>query len=186
VANFYLHASGVDIGGPSRDFLKKEAADKMDDLVDKAKGQLKDYKGRIMTPVDVAVNEEGKRRNLKLNELPSKFNIYDIGLDTIFSYTKELSKAVTIIVNGPMGVFEVDEFAMGTESVFNTVADAKAYKVVGGGHTSATFENMGLARKVDHISSGGGACLTFLAGGNMPGIKSLVENKERFSGCMLP
>jgi phosphoglycerate kinase len=136
--------------------------------------------------VDVAVNEEGKRRNLKIGELPSKYSIYDIGLDSIYHYTKELSKAVTIIVNGPMGVFEVDEFAMGTEGVFNAVADASAYKVVGGGHTSATFENLGLARKVDHISSGGGACLTFLAGGEMPGIKSLVENKERFTGRVLP
>jgi phosphoglycerate kinase len=186
VANFYLHASGVDIGETSLDFLKKEAGDKMGSLMDKAKGQLDKFKENIVMPEDVAVNDDGKRRNLKIHELPSKHHLYDIGLDTIVNYTKILSKAVTIIVNGPMGVFEVDEFALGTEGVFNAVADADGYKVVGGGHTSATFENMGLSKKVDHISSGGGACLTFLAGGDMPGIRSLVESKKSFKGCKLP
>jgi phosphoglycerate kinase len=186
VANFYLHASGVDIGGPALDFLKKEASDKFDSLTNKAKSQLDKFKDNISLPQDVAVNEDGKRRNMKVHELPTKHNISDIGLDTIVSYTKALSKATTVIVNGPMGVFEVDEFAMGTEGVFHAVADSPAYKVVGGGHTSATFENMGLAKKVDHISSGGGACLTFLAGGDMPGIRSLVENKKKFAGCKLP
>jgi len=186
VANFYLHASGVNIGDASLDFLKKEVGYKMDKLVDIAKGQLKKFKKSIILPEDLAVDEKGKRKNLKIHELPSKQHLHDIGLDTIVNYSKVLSKAVTIIVNGPMGVFEVDEFAMGTEGVFHAVADADAYKVVGGGHTSATFKNMGLDKKVDHISSGGGACLTFLAGGDMPGITSLVESKKSFKGCKLP
>lgn len=186
VANFYLHAAGVNIGAPALDFLKKEAGDKYDDLMKLSQHHLKDFKDRVVMPTDVALNEDGKRKDVKIAELPTKYNINDIGVDTIYHYAQELAKAATVIVNGPMGVFEVDEFSMGTEEVFKAVADSKGYKVVGGGHTSATFENMDLAKKVDHVSSGGGACLTFLAGGAMPGIESLIVNKKKFANAKLP
>ena len=186
VANFYLHAAGVDIGAPALDFLKKEAGDKYDDLMSKAQHHLKDFKDSVVVPSDVALNEDGKRKDIKISELPTKYNINDIGVDSIYHYVKELAKAATVIVNGPMGVFEVDEFAMGTEEVFKAVSESKGYKVVGGGHTSATFENMGLAGKVDHVSSGGGACLTFLAGGAMPGINALIANRKKFASTKLP
>ena len=186
VANFYLHAAGVDIGAPALDFLRKEAKDKYDDLLAKARHHLKDFKDHVVMPTDVALNEDGKRKDIKISELPTKYNINDIGVDTVYHYGQELAKAATVIVNGPMGVFEVDEFAMGTEEVFKAVAESKGYKVVGGGHTSATFESMGLSKKVDHVSSGGGACLTFLAGGAMPGIDSLIVNRKKFANAKLP
>jgi phosphoglycerate kinase len=186
VANFYMYAAGIDIGKPSTEFLFKECGGDFEKLLVNAQVQLKKFKNSIKLPSDVAVNADGKRVNVKVPDLPAKESIFDIGLDTIVTYSKEIAKAKGIVVNGPMGVFEVEEFAMGTEGVFNAVGDADAYKVAGGGHTSATFENLGLAKKMDHISSGGGASLTFLAGGDMPGISALVENKKNFKGCKLP
>jgi len=186
VSNFYMHAAGIDVGAQALDFLKKEAGDKYEDLMTKARHHMKEFRDSIVIPTDVAVNVEGKRKEIKVTELPSKYVISDVGVDTIVNYSKELAKAATVIVNGPMGIFEVDEFATGTEEVFKAVSECKGYKVVGGGHTSATFENMGLAKKVDHVSSGGGACLTFLAGGAMPGIEALVVNKKKFATTKLP
>ena len=179
VANIFLAAGGKDLGVPNVEFLKKEL-EGYDGLVEAARTLIKEKKGSIAVPSDLAVNDNGKRREITVDELPTRMPIHDIGLDTIINYCSEIGKSRTIILNGPSGVFESDEFSLGTAEVFKAVANARAFKVVGGGHTIAAVEKYGLASKIDHLSTGGGALISFLAGKKMPGVDALKRSKEKY------
>ncbi|MBJ23815.1 MAG: phosphoglycerate kinase, partial [Euryarchaeota archaeon] len=99
---------------------------------------------------------------------------------SIVKISSEIKNAGTIILNGPAGVFELDEFKFGTMEIINSCAESNAFVVVGGGHTATLINNLGLGRKIDHVSTGGGACLEFLAGEKLPGINSLETSAKRF------
>ena len=180
VANVFLAAKGIDPGPATTEFMRKEVED-YDAYVAACKELLAKFPGRIELPIDVAVNEDGTRRNLHLSELPSKHQVYDIGLDTIVHYQNEIDLARTIILNGPAGVFELEEFSLGTREIFAAVANAAAFKVVGGGHTVTVVEEMGLQRKIDHVSTGGGALINFLAGKELPLITALKRSHAKFA-----
>ncbi len=180
VANLFLAAKGIDLGAPTTEFMRKEVGD-YDAVVKQSKELLAKFPGRIEVPIDVAVNDGGTRRNAHLSELPSTHQVYDIGLDTIVHYQNEIDLARTIILNGPAGVFELEEFALGTREIFTAVANAGAFKVVGGGHTVAVVEQLGLERKIDHVSTGGGALINFLAGKELPLITALKRSKAKFA-----
>ncbi|HLE46554.1 MAG TPA: phosphoglycerate kinase [Thermoplasmata archaeon] len=180
VANLFLAAKGIDPGAATTEFMRKEI-ENYDGYVASCKELLAKFPGRIEIPIDVAVNDGGTRRNLHLSELPSKHQVYDIGLDTIVHYQNEIDLARTIILNGPAGVFELEEFSLGTREVFAAVANAAAFKVVGGGHTVTVVEEMGLRRKIDHVSTGGGALINFLAGKELPLITALKRSHAKFS-----
>ncbi len=180
VANIFLAAKGIDPGPATTEFMRKEI-EEYDAYVAACKELLAKFPGRIDLPIDVAVNDAGARRNLHLSELPSKHQVYDIGLDTIVHYQNEIDLARTIILNGPAGVFELEEFSLGTREIFAAVANAAAFKVVGGGHTVTVVEEMGLQRKIDHVSTGGGALINFLAGKELPLITALKRSHAKFS-----
>ena len=95
-------------------------------------------------------------------------------------YITEINKAKKIIANGPMGVFEEREFSGGTMEIFSAIADSEAFTVVGGGETSTAFNLYGLTQSVDHVSTGGGACINYLAGKFMPAIEAMRRNKDKF------
>jgi phosphoglycerate kinase len=99
----------------------------------------------------------------------------DIGPDTIVVYAAALRDAKTVIWNGPMGVFEIDQFAQGTIGVARAVAEVKGTTIIGGGDSVAAIHKAGLADRVTHISTGGGASLEFLGGRNLPGVEVLPE-----------
>ena len=180
VANVFLAAKGIDPGAPTTEFMRKEV-DRYDAFVTQAKELLAKFPGRIEVPIDLAVNDRGTRRNVHLSELPSDHQVYDVGLDTIVHYQNEVDLARTIILNGPAGVFELEEFALGTREIFTAVANAAAFKVVGGGHTVAVVEQLGLERKIDHVSTGGGALINFLAGKELPLITALKRSRAKFA-----
>ena len=180
VANVFLAAKGIDPGAPTTEFMRKEV-DRYDAFVTQAKELLAKFPGRIEVPIDLAVNDRGTRRNVHLSELPSDHQVYDVGLDTIVHYQNEVDLARTIILNGPAGVFELEEFALGTREIFTAVANAGAFKVVGGGHTVAVVEQLGLERKIDHVSTGGGALINFLAGKELPLITALKRSRAKFA-----
>ena len=99
----------------------------------------------------------------------------DIGPATRAEYAAEIAKAKTIVWNGPMGVFEIPQFAEGTLAIAHAVADSSAVSVVGGGDSVAAVKKMGVAAKISHISTGGGASLEFLSGLTLPGVAALTE-----------
>jgi phosphoglycerate kinase len=99
---------------------------------------------------------------------------FDIGPETVDLYSKEIAKAGTVLWNGPMGVFEIPEFAGGTQGVADAVARADAFTVAGGGDSLAALDQLGVVLKVDHASTGGGAMLQFLEGKELPGLAVLA------------
>lgn len=180
VANLFLHAKGMDLGGPTTSFLEREV-DGYTDLVPRAQKLLKAHGDRVLVPIDVVLNDRGRRKAVRTSELPANLPVYDIGLDTIARYIDEIRRAKTIVMNGPAGVFEIEEFSVGTRELFTAVADAEAFTVVGGGHTVAAFEQLGLQNAIDHVSTGGGALIHFLAGKELPLVTALRRSYARFT-----
>ncbi|MGC8993102.1 MAG: phosphoglycerate kinase, partial [Thermoplasmata archaeon] len=133
VANLLLIARGVNIGNVNIEFLKKELPD-FEKLLDISRNLLNKYGEKIILPVDFAINKDNKRFEINIEELPIEYPIYDIGLDTIEIFKREIIKAKSIILNGPMGVYEIPDFSLGTVEIFKTVSDVDAFKVAGGGH----------------------------------------------------
>ncbi len=180
VSFFFLLARGYNIGEGSMEYIKKEF-ENYGEIVDRAKKLIDKYDDMIEIPEDIVVNEKGKRKGMKVDSLPSEYPIYDIGLDTTVKYATMLKDAKAIVVNGPMGVFEISEFEFGTKEVFRAVATSQGFKVAGGGHTIAAIEKWGLKKRFDHISTGGGSLITFLSGGDMPVLSALEESYYEFS-----
>lgn len=180
IALFFLLAEGYELGEGSEEFVKKNYGN-YQELVSLSKELLGKYGDKIEIPVDVVVNANGKRKGMPLENLPSPYPIYDIGLDTAIRYRNMLKNAKGIIVNGPMGVFELPEFALGTIEVFRGIVRNQSFKIAGGGHTIAALEKLGLTKYFDHISTGGGALITFLSGEKMPGVEALKESYQYFA-----
>ena len=180
VANLFLDASGIDPGEPTTEFMRKEVED-YDGHRAHCKELLSKFKGRILLPTDVVVNADGLRRPLLVHDLPADRPIYDIGLDTIARYVEVLHRAKTIFFNGPAGVFELEPFSVGTREVLTAVAESDGLSVVGGGHTVAAVEQFGLQDRIDHVSTGGGALIHFLAGKELPLVNALRHSYKKFA-----
>jgi phosphoglycerate kinase len=180
-ANLFHMADGMNLGKPSEDVLRKEVED-LDGLLERAKALLNEYRERIEIPTDFALNDNGRRKHATLDAFPSDLEINDIGLDTIVHYSSIIENAKTILMNGPAGVFEKHEFSLGTSEIFLAVANAHAFKVVGGGHTTLAMEKYSLANKIDLMSTGGGALTYFLAGKTLPAVDVLKSSKLRYEG----
>ena len=177
VASLFLLARGIKLGGPSLGFIKEKIPNSKK-VIEQAGKLLKKYgPERILTPVDVALNDKGQRKGVPLDELPSEKPIWDIGLDTIVEYSDYIERAKTIIANGPAGVFETEEFALGTEELFMAMARSEGFSVMGGGETSTVCSILNIANDIDHISTGGGACISFLGGKTMP-VKTALERSK--------
>ena len=179
VANIFLIASGVDIGKPSTEFIEKQIPDHKN-VIELAKDLLTKYKGKIQIPTDVALNIDGKRYGTNVSNLPQNNPLFDIGIDTLVNYINIIKDAGTIIANGPMGVFEDSEFATGTNEIFSAISKSKGMTVVGGGETAMAFNQMGLANSIKHISTGGGACISFMSGETMPALEAMRRSKRLF------
>ncbi|MGZ4904273.1 MAG: phosphoglycerate kinase [Halobacteriota archaeon] len=179
VANVFLAASGVNIGRPSLDFIRSSG---YESHIEICKRLLDEYDGKIVTPVDVALNDRGKRIEAPVSALPKPYPIQDIGIESIVAYSAKLKAAGTVVINGPAGVFEQKEFALGTYETLKAAAQSK-FSILGGGHIAAAARNTGIDKHITHISTGGGACIDFLAGESLPGIQALVDAKVRQEEC---
>ncbi len=148
-----------------------------DDKLDLARTLLASIGGKIMLPVDHVVVSELKEGapNEVVDSVPSGKMGVDIGPKTVDQFTKVIAGAKTIIWNGPMGVFEKPPFDQGTVAIAKAVAESGAISVVGGGDSEKAVKSAGVAGKISHISTGGGASLEFLAGIELPGVAALTD-----------
>lgn len=174
--HLFLVARGYDLGKPNMELLEKN---KLLDLVLGIKELMDKYPGRIEAPVDLAIEVEGKRKEISVEELPTNYPIYDIGERTIKRYTELIMKAKSIVFSGPPGVFEREEFRKGTKALFEAMASSKAFSLIGGGHSIAAVQSLGLADKMGYISTAGGALIEFLMGRKLPGVVALEEAAKR-------
>jgi len=151
------------------------------DMVDECRRLL--ASGRVRVPTDVVVArdiaEDAEVDVVASNAMPDALKGLDIGPETAAAFAEEVSKAATVLWNGPMGVFEVAPFAEGTRRVAEAVADCAGFTVVGGGDSAAAVRQMGLADRVDHVSTGGGASLEYLEQGDLPGLVALREGRQK-------
>jgi len=173
MAYTFFKAMGYSVG---ESICELDKLDLANELMEKAK-----QKGvKLMLPVDTRIGKEFKpdteSKVVKYTEIPDEWEGYDIGDETIKMYIEELSKAKTVVWNGPVGLFEFDQFAVGTNSLAKALGDLDAVTIIGGGDSAAAIEKLGIADKFSHISTGGGASLEFLEGKKLPGIECL-ENK---------
>lgn len=180
VANLFLHLSGINLGELNIDFLKNEIGDSWNQTIATASALLNDFPECIIMPSDVALNITGNRVDHPLKDLPIEAPIFDLGITSVQSLSKAIKSAGTIILNGPAGVFEMSDFALGTIEMLNACAESEGYSVMGGGHTATLVSQRGLADKMGHVSTGGGACLELLAGRTLPGLASLEESAKQF------
>jgi len=181
VALLFLDANGTDIGKVTRGVLEKEI-EGYAEQVEATRDTLAKFGDRIELPRDVALNADGRRIEVPVRELPAAHPIQDIGLETMGHFATVVQDAKTIIMNGPAGVFELEPFAVGTRELFTAVAESRAFTVIGGGHTVAVAEALGLEKSFDHVSTGGGALINFLAGKPLPLVDALKRSKAKFAG----
>jgi len=170
MANTFFKAQGIKVG----DSLVEDAS------LETAKKLMEKEKGKIVLPVDVALGDkfdkDAQTKMVKVSDgVPDGWRILDIGSETVNQFAKEINGAKLIIWNGPMGVFEFPNFAKGTNAVAKLLAESGATTVIGGGESVAAVEGAGLAAKMSHISTGGGASLELLEGKILPGVAALME-----------
>ncbi|WP_338102436.1 phosphoglycerate kinase [Methanolapillus millepedarum] len=175
VGNVILAAAGFKIGKPNMDLIVKLG---YTDQIEIAKEMIQKYGDKIKYPMDVALNADGKRVEATIKEMgKSNYPAYDIGLETIVAYTTEIENAGTVILNGPAGVSENPDFAIGTHEIIRAGTRSK-FSIIGGGHISAEVNRLGIEGQFSHISTGGGACIEYLSGVELPGITAL-ENAAK-------
>ncbi len=172
MANTFFKAMGLEVGASLVE----------DDRLDMARKLMAEGGDRLVLPLDCVVTDEigpgAQTRTADREHVAKGDRIADIGPRTRALYGELLADARTVVWNGPMGVFEIDAFAKGTEAVADALAgacDGGALGIIGGGDSAAAAERVGVADRISHISTGGGASLDLLAGAALPGVTSLSE-----------
>ncbi len=169
MANTFFAAKGLNVGESLVE----------NDKLDVAKGLLQKGGSKLVLPVDVVVADKfdanAQSKVVSADQVPAGWRILDIGPKTIQAFEKVLSTAKTVVWNGPLGVFEMPPFAKGTIEIAKRLANSNATTIIGGGDSAAAVEQAGVADKMTHISTGGGASLEFLEGRTLPGVAALQD-----------
>ena len=172
MAYTFFKAQGYEVGNSICEVDKLE-------LAKEAMAKAKDRGVKLMLPVDTKIGKEFKpdteSKTVAWTEIPEGWEGFDIGAETIKMFKEELQKAKTVVWNGPLGLFEFDQFAIGTNEIAKTLAEIDATTIIGGGDSAAAVKKAGLQDKMTHISTGGGASLEFLEGKKLPGIECLQD-----------
>lgn len=172
MAYTFLKSEGLNIGNS---ICEEDKIDLAKELIEKAK----EKNVKLLLPVDIKVakefSNEAESKVVAVDEIEDEWEGMDIGPKTIEEYKNILESAKTIMWNGPLGVFEFDNFAYGTNKIAEILANSNAITIIGGGDSAAAIEKAGYADEMTHISTGGGASLEFLEGKKLPGIECLLE-----------
>ena len=156
--------------------LKRE-----EEVVAKAHTLIGEYPDVFATPVDIAIDKDGERVEMDVREINKGDKIFDLGPKTIEYYSKLISGAGTVFISGPAGFFEKENFNYGTKALLNSVANSMATTIVSGGHLTTALKQQGLADKINHISTAGGALVLYLTGEKLPMIKALEDAATKFN-----
>ena len=172
MAYTFFKAQGYEVGNSICEMDKLDLAK---EAMEKA-----EQKGvKLMLPVDTKIGKEFKAdtesKIVSYTEIPADWEGFDIGPETIKMFEDELRKAKTVVWNGPLGLFEFDQFAIGTNAIAKVLSEIDATTIIGGGDSAAAVKKAGLEDKMTHISTGGGASLEFLEGKKLPGIEALMD-----------
>jgi phosphoglycerate kinase len=175
MANTFLMAQGYKVGDS---LVEQESLETARSLIEKAK----EANVKLMLPSDAVVADafsaDAQHKVVPVDAIEDGWRILDIGPDTVATYSEELKSSKTVIWNGPMGVFEMEPFAKGTFAIAQSLAestDKGAKTVIGGGDSVSAVEQSGLAGRISHISTGGGASLELLEGRVLPGVAILSD-----------
>ena len=176
MANTFLAAQGCAMG---KSLVEEDKIELAKELLAKAAQN----KVNLLLPTDLVMAEafapDAKHVNEDVHHLNQEYMGLDIGTETAKAYAEALADAKMIVWNGPMGVFEMDAFCKGTEAVAKAVARSRAISIVGGGDSVAAIEKLGLAKRISHISTGGGASLEYLEGKVLPGVAALDDLRRK-------
>lgn len=149
-------------------------------LVDEAANILEEFPKEIILPIDVALDVKGERVEVLAHRLTDETNIYDIGLNAIAQFSDKIMKSKTVVAEGPLGMFERRRFDIGTKEILRCMARCDAYTLIGGGHLGGMASMLDISNKVSHVSTGGGAMLSMLAGETLPVVEALEKSKQRY------
>lgn len=182
-ANVFLKASRIPVGRSyMEDVFVDKAHRKNVSSIAEARKLLKRYKNKIVLPVDMLAGNKIDQHALveivdfeNKEKINKRWKFLDIGPKTIKNYLAEIAQAKTIFFNGPMGVFEIEKFGLGTKRIAKAIANSKALTVIGGGDTEMVVDKYNLAKKFNHVSTGGGAAMAFVAGEELPVLKKLTK-----------
>jgi phosphoglycerate kinase len=171
-----LHAKGHPVGD-SMEYLKESG---LEEKLPEAKEMLEEFDGKIVLPVDVGLSI-GMQRHEKDVDKIEKGQIWDIGRKTLERYKEVITNSHYIVMNGPAGVYELDDFSVGTRELLETVAKSDAFSLLGGGHTLSAIERFGIDKKhFSYVSLSGKALIEYLCGYTLPGLQALDDNEKKF------
>ncbi|MCL5780611.1 MAG: phosphoglycerate kinase [Firmicutes bacterium] len=172
MANTFIKAQGYQIG---KSLVEPDKVDLAKELIERAKAR----KVELLLPTDavvaLAMEPTSQQKVVSVTEIPEDWMVLDIGPQTAARFAAAAQKAATVVWNGPMGVFEMEPFAKGTEAVARALAESGAITIVGGGDSVTAVNKVGVEDKISHISTGGGASLEFLEGKELPGVAALQD-----------
>ena len=176
VGQLFLVAKGYTLGAPE-DYMRKK---NYLEFLPQAEEILKNYGDKIETPVDLAIDFNGTRKEIPIENLPTIHDAFDIGIKTIETYSKIIKESITVVVKGPVGKYEDEKFSVGTKKILEAVGESHAISLIGGGNTLDATGLYNIDKtKFTHVSLGGGSLIQFLSGRPMPAIEALKKAAKR-------
>jgi len=172
VGQIFMMADDINIGKSSAGFIRHKG---FEQYITPAKEFLSNYRDKISYAGDVAVDVDGERKNVSLNDVTDDQDISDIGDQTIEDYVAAIAAAKTIFVNGPAGIYESELFEKGTKSLWNAVADSNGFSVIGGGDSVTSFAKYTELSKLNYVSTAGGALIRYLSGVRLPLLEAISK-----------
>ncbi len=173
----FLWLLGTPIGSRTE---KLASRDVTEEVRDRARKLIERHGGKIHLPVDAAVDDDGKRRECALDQIPPDGAIMDIGQGSIDKFRRVIQESKTVFLSGPPGVFEKDPFCKGTLELFREITSCDAFSVIGGGHSCAAANKFGFTDKISYVSTGGGALERLMLGKEMPVVEALRASAKKF------
>jgi phosphoglycerate kinase len=176
VGQIFMLADGLELGNPSESLIKNKGYEK---FVEDAKAYLNNYREKLIYPKDIAYRKNDTREEIPIENLPIDAIIFDIGEKTVRLYKDMIAKANTIFVNGPVGVYEEEISSESTIALWKAIENATGFTVIGGGDTVTSFTKFTDIKKINYVSTAGGALISYLSGTELPLLKAMKKSSEK-------